>query len=154
MLVLGNACISWAERERFATRRSRWRPSPPTPMQMGWQRPSASWPLPKGVSVSFLVWHQACKLPVEDTASPFPCVSSQTAWPGRGPLRMKKNSKGSAGEGTGACCPPHRQMKNLLDLGKTPVQLPAGVWGPASISLPHDADGSQLAALLFPTLES
>ena len=150
MLVLGNACIfrvslcdTWLKLASLS--------SSPV-QQLGKATSNSPWPLPKGVSVSFLVWHQGCKILTQDTATPCPYVSSQTAWPGRGPLRMKKSSKESAGEGTGACCPPHRWMKNLLVLGKTPAQLPAGVWGPASISFTHDAHGLQLAALFFSTL--
>lgn len=48
---------------------------------------------------------------------------------------MRKSSKESAGEGTGTCCPPRRQMKKLPALRKTPAQLPAGAWSPADTIL-------------------
>lgn len=75
---------------------------------------------------------------------PMCCVSSQPAWPGRGPWRMRRSSKGSAGEGTATCCRPHPRMRNLPALSKTPAQLPAGLWGPAGIGLTPDTQPWQL----------
>lgn len=62
-----------------------------------------------------------------------PCarVSPQTAWPGRGPWRMRRSSSESGGDGTATCCRQHPRMRSPPALPRTPAQPPAGLWGPA-----------------------
>lgn len=78
-----------------------------------------------------LAWHQHFGVPMQDKASDVTRVSPQTAWPGRGPWRMRRSSSESGGDGTATCFRRHPRTRSPPALPRTPAQPPAGLWGPA-----------------------